>query len=249
MQCPTCPDKTVAAFCRECGKPVCRECAVEIAGVPHCAECAAAHQAAVSAAAERPARETPALLAEPAPEWRPTAGPAPGYAGYEDPNAPHPILAGVFGFVPGLGAVYNGQYVKGLLHVILFGVLMTIATSTGGGGAALFVPLIALLYLYMPIEAVRTASALRRGERVEEMSGLVGALFADKARTPAAGVTLIALGVVALLFSLRIVRVSDLAPYWPALLIALGVYWLYTSVRGRRESESPAQPAADDFRA
>jgi hypothetical protein len=157
------------------------------------------------------------------------------------------MLSGVLGFVPGLGAVYNGQYVKGLIHVILFGLLMTIATNVEHGLEPLFVPLIAAFYLYMPIEAVRTAQAMRRGERVEELSGLVGAMFRDTARSPAAGVAVIAAGVILLLFSLQVFTLRQIMPYWPLLVIALGVYWLYTAIRPRDEMHEPA-PTVDGLR-
>ena len=230
MQCPTCVETTVTAFCRHCGKGVCGQCAVAVEGVPHCAECATelAKEAPGEAQSAPPA--VPAPRPRPRPSFRPPA------------DAPHPVLSGVLGFVPGLGAVYNGQYVKGLIHVILFGLLMTIATNVTRGLEPLFVPLIAVFYLYMPIEAVRTAQALRRGERVDELSGVVGVLFRDTARSPAAGVAVIAAGVVLLLFSLGVFELRQVMPYWPILLIGLGVYWLYTAVRPRDETpvESPA---------
>ncbi|MEZ5363235.1 MAG: DUF5668 domain-containing protein [Bryobacterales bacterium] len=244
MQCPTCVETTVTAFCRHCGQGVCPRCAESVDGVPHCAECAAVLRAArETAEAEQPAATDP----QPPPPGPRAALPGrvrPAYVPADD--APHPVLSGVLGFVPGLGAVYNGQYVKGLIHVILFGLLMTIATNVGRGLEALFVPLIAAFYLYMPIEAVRTAQAMRRGERVDELSGLVGALFRDTARSPAAGVAVIAAGIVLLLFSLEVFRLEQIVPYWPLLLIALGVYWLYTAIRPRDPEERA--PATDGAR-
>ena len=233
MQCPTCIETTVTAFCRHCGKGVCSQCAVDVAGVPHCAECSAELSSEPPREAQAAAPSTPpAMLAAPAPrtQFRPPA------------DAPHPILSGVLGFVPGLGAVYNGQYVKGLIHVILFGLLMTIATNIEHGLEPLIVPLIAAFFFYMPIEAVRTAQAMRRGEKVDELSGAVGVLFRDTARSPAAGVAVIAAGVVLLLFSLGVFSIKQIVPYWPILIIALGAYWLYTAVRPRDEmrDESPA---------
>lgn len=234
MQCPTCVETTVTAFCRHCGKGVCPQCSVDVAGVPHCAECAA--ELAKDAPAEaQPAQSPPAaFIAAPRPR-----------SSYRPPeDAPHPVLSGVLGFVPGLGAVYNGQYVKGLIHVILFGLLMTIATNVNL--ETLFVPLIAVFYLYMPIEAIRTAQALRRGEKVDELSGVVGVLFRDTARSPAAGVAVIAAGVVLLLFSLGVFSLRQVMPYWPILLILLGVYWLYTAVRPREEDAGPVDAPTPD---
>lgn len=237
MQCPTCVETTVTAFCRHCGKGVCPQCAESYEGVPHCAECAAALSAA---------RESAPASAPPPSAAPPRLGRLrPAYAASDD--APHPVLSGVLGFVPGLGAVYNGQYVKGLIHVILFGLLMTIATNVGHGMEPLFVPLIAAFYLYMPIEAVRTAQAMRRGEQVDELSGLVGALFRDTARSPAAGVAVIAAGIVLLLFSLEVFSLRQIIPYWPLLVVALGVYWLYTAIRPR-DHEEDRSPAPDGVR-
>ena len=36
-------------------------------------------------------------------------------------NRRQPGLAATLGFIPGLGAVYNGEYVKALIHVLIFG--------------------------------------------------------------------------------------------------------------------------------
>ena len=32
-----------------------------------------------------------------------------------------PGLAFALGFIPGVGAIYNGQYLKGLVHALIFG--------------------------------------------------------------------------------------------------------------------------------
>jgi len=40
-----------------------------------------------------------------------------------------PGLALFLGFIPGVGAIYNGQYAKGILHAVIWGLLMTIADS------------------------------------------------------------------------------------------------------------------------
>jgi hypothetical protein len=39
------------------------------------------------------------------------------------------MLAGVLGFIPGVGAMYNGQYAKGALHLIVFVVLVALADN------------------------------------------------------------------------------------------------------------------------
>ena len=39
-------------------------------------------------------------------------------------NAPSPGVAMLLGFIPGVGAMYNGQFVKGFVHVIIFVMLI-----------------------------------------------------------------------------------------------------------------------------
>ena len=75
-----------------------------------------------------------------------------------------------------MGAVYNGQYAKGLLHVVIFGSIISILSS---GAAQGFVPLFGLMIptfvFYMAFEAYHTAKKRRDGEMVDEFSGLVRA--------------------------------------------------------------------------
>ena len=41
-----------------------------------------------------------------------------------------PGLAFLLGLIPGVGAIYNGQYAKGLVHVLILGMLISIMSST-----------------------------------------------------------------------------------------------------------------------
>ena len=241
MQCPDHPENATTAFCRNCGRGVCGECSVDVDGVPYCAKCKEELDPAPATAADEPQPpEAPPTQAPPAqspPPLGATAPPPPRASAYEDPKAPNPVLAGVLGIFPGLGAVYNGQYVKGFIHVIIFGLLMSIAD---GGGFA--VPIVALFFLYMPIEAVRTAQAMRRGEQVDELSGLAGPLLKASSRSPVVGLGLILFGIFALLVNLEIFSFQDIKPFWPVVLIAFGAYQLFVGLKrprpGRETLES-----------
>ena len=160
-------------------------------------------------------------------------------------DGPHPFLAGLLGFVPGLGAVYNGQYVKGIVHAAIFGMLIAISTSADHDAIpALMVPMVVFFVLYMPIEAVRTAQAIRRGEEVKEMSGIVGALFDASNDSPVPGILFIALGVFFLLFTLGVLRAEVVLRAWPLIIVGLGVWRLYASVRRREEASRPGPRTA-----
>lgn len=78
------------------------------------------------------------------------------------------MIAGLLGFVPGVGAMYNGQFVKAFAHVLIF-VMLIIATSNISG---VFGVLIAFFVFYMAFEAYKTAEAKRHGLPAPDPLGL-----------------------------------------------------------------------------
>ena len=138
-----------------------------------------------------------------------------------------PGLAFLLGLVPGVGAVYNAQYVKAIVHVVVLGLLISIISS----GAAndfepLFGLLIAIWYLYMPFEAYHTARKRVMGLPLDDVSSL----FPMRARSsgfPIGPVVLIALGVIFLLAQFDLVPFGVLLRFWPIALIVAGGWMLY----------------------
>lgn len=151
-----------------------------------------------------------------------------------EPGAPNPALAGILGIIPAVGALYNGEYVKALIHLIIFGGLISILDS---GVAEPFTPLFGLLLaafiIYMPIEAYHTAKRRAAGQVATPTpwGGWGGAESGET--TPIGPVILIVLGVLFLL------NTMDILPYgfriwrfWPLALIALGGWLLWKKAAG-----------------
>ena len=218
----------IIGYCRMCGKALEESDASAAEGTLYCAE--HAPQAV-------PAGFPPAVSHEPPPLYAaPPLHAASPYAPSQPPPLPKadehvsPPLAFVLGFIPGVGAVYNGQYAKGLLHVVIFGSIISILSS---GAARGFEPLFGLMIptfvFYMAFEAYHTARKRRDGEVVDEFSGLVRARGA-RSRFPMAPVLLIAFGLLFLLDNLDLLQIGRLLRYWPALLIALGLFLLYERI-------------------
>ena len=200
-------NKPVAAYCRVCGAAL-AENEVRLAqGTIFCAEHA------------------------PAPEAPPPA-PAPLAV---NPGV-SPGLAFVLGMIPGVGAIYNGQYAKGIVHVMILGLLISIASSGAAGGLEpLFGLLTAVFWFYMAFEAYHTARRRMLGEPVDEFSSLVE--LRGGRRTPVMPVVMILLGVLFLLNNLELVRLRDLLRYWPVALIAAGAWMLYEQLAGGRDGK------------
>jgi len=170
------------------------------------------------------------------------------YASPYSSNTPPPLpnrdvspgLAFLLGLIPGVGAVYNGQYAKGLVHVVIVGLLISVLGNNAADGLEPLLGLmLAAFWAYMAFEAFHTAKRRRLGQAVDEFSSVLPVHGGPS--LPAAPVVLIALGVVFLLSNLGLLEIRRVLRYWPVLLIALGVYMLYVrlahAVRvGRRDA-------------
>src|SRR5271167_854456 len=138
MNCANHADVPATAYCRTCGKPLCNSCSRDVRGVIYCEECLASHLSG--------AMPPPGPAAVP-PGAKPSTG------------LPSPGLAAILGFIPGVGAMYNGEYAKGFVHVVIFATLIWMADNVSG----LFGLAIAAFVIYMPIEAYKTARAKEMG--------------------------------------------------------------------------------------
>lgn len=134
-------------------------------------------------------------------------------------NSGGPALAALLGFVPGLGAVYNGDYAKGVMHVVIFGTIISLIDHAPG----LFVPLLVAFIFYMPFEAYQTAK-----RRLTNQPGAEGVAGGQQIGP----ILLIGLGIIFLLDRFHWIefdRVVD--TLWPLGLIGFGV-WLLIRRRG-----------------
>ena len=145
------------------------------------------------------------------------------------------ILAGIFPF--GVGAVYTGQYAKGLAHLVIFTLCILGASSGSETMGTIFGLGIAAFYVYQIIDSVRTARAIQLGQPPPDPFGL-GTTFSsgfssrassgdriDVSKVPTGALVLIGLGVVFLLHTLDIWDFSA-RRVWPLVLIAIGGFLL-----------------------
>lgn len=93
---------------------------------------------------------------------------APGPVPPPHPGLPNPGLAAFCGFIPGVGAMYNGQFAKGLAHIVIFAVLVSLADHVNG----IFGLLVTGWIFYMVFDAYQTARARRDGLQIPDPFGL-----------------------------------------------------------------------------
>jgi hypothetical protein len=139
MNCVNHSDRAAVAYCRTCGKALCNACSRNVGGVIYCETCVV---------------DAPPV--------------APKGFGIP-PSSPHinPPLAGFLGLIPGVGAMYNGQFMKGVIHVLVFVSLVVLTTHYPLVGM-----LIGFSVLYMAFDAFKTAEAMQHGLPLPDPFGL-----------------------------------------------------------------------------
>jgi len=220
MKCAVHPEVEAVGYCRNCGKPMCSECVRPVRDAMYCEDCLARLMGI-------PAPPPP--LAPATPGYQPGyQTPFPGEAAPIAPVAPgqlapaggaSPAVAFVLGFLPGLGAVYNGEFQKALVFLAIFLLLFIMGVNgldNAGAEAALWICLSAL-WIYMPIDAMRTAQARRNGTAV------IDPLESWSKERPIGPIILIAAGGLLLLHNFDWFPFWRFSRMWPLILIIVGV--------------------------
>lgn len=214
--------KPVTAYCRTCGKPLTEDTVRIAQGTVFC---------------EDHAPQETAGQAPPPPPGSPY-----GAATVANPGV-SPGLAFLLGLIPGVGAIYNGQYAKGLVHVLILGLLISINSSDAAGGLEpLFGMLTAVFWFYMAFEAYHTARKRMAGEPVDEFSSLIE-LKGGEGKVPVLPVALIGLGTLFLLNNLDLLRLRAVLKFWPVLLILAGAGMLYSQWTGGKDEGKSEPPS------
>jgi hypothetical protein len=207
MNCANHAEVQNAAFCSRCGKALCAECVRNVRGSVYCETC----------------------LGEFIDGKAPGAGPEKKrvemLGGYE------PGTAFVLGLIPGVGAIYNADYFKAAIHILVFGILVSIASVEDSRAAGpLFTMLSIGFYFYMAFEAYYTAKKFKlrsEGIELETPFDRFNQQFEAVRNKEIWGAGfLIVMGVLFLLDNFDVIRMDRVARLWPLILIALGVWIL-----------------------
>jgi hypothetical protein len=141
-----------AGFCQDCGRPLTQATIRTVGTGVFCEPCLTARVA--------PPTPTPGYTTVP-PYTAAPQQPLP-------PGEPSPGLAFLLGLIPGVGAMYNGQFAKGIVHLIIFAILVSLASNVSD----IFGIFVFGWILYMAFEAHHTAKARLEGLPLPNAFGL-----------------------------------------------------------------------------
>jgi hypothetical protein len=237
MNCAVHTDVPAVAFCRTCGKALCENCKRDVMGAIYCEPCIAARLQGNSPLGSAAA---PVAIV---------------------PGMPSPGLAFFLGLIPGVGAWYNGQFLKGFIHVLLYALFIVgVSNVNNGAMEVIFGLLLGFSPIYMAFEAYSTAKAKLLGQPPPDPLGLERIFGLQESQSPAPAATaapgttessassstpavqrgnepigaivLIALGVIFLIGNFT----PDLHihRFWPLILIGPGLWIAYKRITDNR---------------
>ncbi len=214
MQCAYHVDVESVAFCVACGRALCAGCRRDVQGSVYCETCLAAMVQNSSGGGST----------------------SPSGSGGESPG-----VAFALGLIPGVGAIYNGEFFKAAIHIVIFGVLISL-NDMGGPLEPMFGLLVFGFYMYMPFEAYYAAK-----KRKLRLEGVQLETPVDRFHEQLAGVedwelwggvALVVVGGLFLLDNFRIFQVSQILP---VALIAIGVWRLSLYRKNKDVKKTPPE--------
>jgi hypothetical protein len=203
MKCPQHPEADAVAYCGHCGRPLCPACRRDVRGVSYCENCLAARLQASA--------------------FSPGLGVVSGTG-----HSPGTALA--LGFIPGVGSIYNGQILKAIIQVLIFGSLCALGNQNSNGFNVIFGLGAAAFYCYMVIDSYQVAKHKQLGEPIDEWPGGGEINW----HGPVVAAILIVLGILFLLDNLGFNVFGEIGRFWPILLIIFGVILLQRKMGGRQ---------------
>jgi len=142
-----------------------------------------------------------------------------------------PALAGILSFFfPGTGALYNREYLKGILYILIFAGLVTLQTQGFGDSGQPFKGIVlAGFYIFQIIDAIQVAKGINQRSLTGEVAAKNGEGFPLVVKSGSIfwGIALLALGVIFLLGNLEVIDFDKIWRFWPLLIIGLGAKIIY----------------------
>lgn len=204
MNCFSHPQTLATVRCSSCDRGLCPRCDHRIKGYPYCQDCIVEGIDALRS--------------------RRTSGSG------TFQNEKSPAFAVVMGLIPGLGAAYNGQNVKALVHFTVILGLSMLADIFNSPLGIFFGFAVAGSYIYSIYDAYRSAHRQRMGADLQAEDDSLKYMLRENTRM--IGILLLGIGGLSILN----LTIPDLIQrFWPVLLILAGLFLLRGYSMSRKE--------------
>jgi hypothetical protein len=130
----------------------------------------------------------------------------------------NPSLAAFLAIFPGMGAIYNGNFLKGITYVLIFSVLIVLTSNAQDPDAVVFALMIGGFYIFQIIDSYNEAGRMNQNIAIgEESAGSKEDLSLFSA------VAVLVIGIIFQLANFDLLTYRQVTRLWPLALIAFGI--------------------------
>jgi len=148
------------------------------------------------------------------------------------PKEKNPSLAAFLAIFPGMGAIYNGNIIKGVTYMVIFAVLIVLTDSANDPDAVVFGLMIAGFFIFQIVDSYNEASRINRNVLAEESPA-----GQKEDLSLFAAITVLAIGIIFQLVEFDVLTYRQVTRLWPLVLIVFGIKIVYNYFK-REESKN-----------
>lgn len=130
----------------------------------------------------------------------------------------NPSLAAFLAIFPGMGAIYNGNFLKGITYILIFAVLIVLTGNAHDPDSVVFGLMIAGFYIFQIIDSYNEAGKLNKASVAAE-----GEAEVKEDLSLFSAVAVLIIGILFQLVNFDLLTFRQVTRLWPLALIAFGI--------------------------
>ena len=134
----------------------------------------------------------------------------------------NPSLAAFLAIFPGMGAIYNGNIIKGITYMLIFTILIVLTDNAQDSDAAVFGLMIAGFFIFQIIDSYNEASKINQNVLAEE-----NPTSRKEDLSLFSAIIVLVIGIVFQLANFDLLTYRQVTRLWPLVLIIFGIKIVY----------------------
>lgn len=137
---------------------------------------------------------------------------------------------------PGFGLFYLGNYIKGMVHLLIFVALVVLASHSVGTEIPIFVLMCIAFYIYQLLDCLEETKKINQETTMEQAN--VEKTGSKQNISLFAAIVILVLGILFQMAKLEIITFQQILRLWPLVLIGLGGKYIYTYMTSKETKET-----------
>jgi len=143
----------------------------------------------------------------------------------------NPSLAAFLAIFPGMGAIYNGNIIKGITYMLVFAVLIVLTDNAHDPDAVVFGLMIGGFFIFQIIDSYNEAAKINQNSMEEKDPST-----AKEDISLFSAIIVLGLGIVFQLRNFDLISYRQVTRLWPLALIIFGIKIVYTYFKREENS-------------